>query len=545
MKNHTFTKSVVILTAIIMLTSNVARTATIRVPQDQPTIQDGINAASNGDMVLVADDTYYENISFMGKAITVASHFVVDGDTSHINNTIIDGSKPTNPDSGSTVYFVSGENTSSVLTGFTISGGTGTPVNQDVIGGGLLIRNAGAKIVKNKIINNHITAPADISAGGAAINAYETGDVVIRDNKISNNSATTLGSGFAYGTAIINTNATCIVENNHISDNVLNSPSAGAMAAGLMADGWDGQEGAYIFRNNIIRNNTLNTDNSGGGGVVIQNCSAQFYNNIVSGNTAGSWGAGGLWISHWKFADNVLAPKPSIINNTIINNETTGSGGGIRIDGESNAYLMNNIVWDNSASTMPQIGKSSSAGIKVQYSIVQGGYSGEGNKKVDPMLIADSLANESPAIGAGAVACDFGAGVVMQCPTYGINGTERPSPNGSMPDIGAWESPLKFPVGFHSGTIVEIPEDITLHQNYPNPFNPTTQIAYDLPRPGNVKLIVYNALGKEVAELVNDYQVEGSHSVRFDAQELPTGIYFYQLQMEGRFSEKKKMMVLK
>ena len=88
-------------------------------------------------------------------------------------------------------------------------------------------------------------------------------------------------------------------------------------------------------------------------------------------------------------------------------------------------------------------------------------------------------------------------------------------------------------------------ENYKLFQAYPNPFNPTTTIKYNLQWPGNVKLTVYNALGKEVVELVNDFQVEGSHSVLFDAQHLPTGIYLYQLQIDGEYSEMKKMVFLK
>ena len=120
---------------------------TIRVPQDQSTIQAGIDAAANGDTVLVADNTYFENINFLGKAITVASHYILNGDTNHIANTVIDGSQPSHPDSGSVVTFESGEDTTSVLTGFTITGGIGTlsevtyagTVYLDRLGGGILV----------------------------------------------------------------------------------------------------------------------------------------------------------------------------------------------------------------------------------------------------------------------------------------------------------------------------------------------------------------------------------------------------------------------
>ena len=98
----------------------------IHVPGDQPWIQAGIDVAVNGDTVLVANGHYLDNINFLGKAITVASHFIIDGDSTHIDSTIIDGSMPWTPDSGSVVYFISGEDTNSVLCGFTITGGSGT-----------------------------------------------------------------------------------------------------------------------------------------------------------------------------------------------------------------------------------------------------------------------------------------------------------------------------------------------------------------------------------------------------------------------------------
>jgi hypothetical protein len=99
----------------------------------------------------VADGTYYENINFTGKAITVASHFINDGDTSHITNTIIDGSQPSHPDSATVVRFVSGEDTNSVICGFTITGGTGIATTNARVSGGIGIYQSGAQINNNII----------------------------------------------------------------------------------------------------------------------------------------------------------------------------------------------------------------------------------------------------------------------------------------------------------------------------------------------------------------------------------------------------------
>lgn len=83
-----------------------------------------------------------------------------------------------------------------------------------------------------------------------------------------------------------------------------------------------------------------------------------------------------------------------------------------------------------------------------------------------------------------------------------------------------------------------------MHQNYPNPFNPATEIAYTLPQAGWVRLLVYNALGRRVATLVNGPQSAGRHTVLFDGAGLPTGVYLYQLQA-GEFRARRKMMLVK
>ena len=84
----------------------------------------------------------------------------------------------------------------------------------------------------------------------------------------------------------------------------------------------------------------------------------------------------------------------------------------------------------------------------------------------------------------------------------------------------------------------------SLDQNYPNPFNPATTIEYSIPENGLVKLIVTNAIGEEVATLVNEFKDAGNYKSLFNAFELSSGIYFYSLQT-GDFFETRKMLLLK
>ncbi|MFZ1320593.1 MAG: T9SS type A sorting domain-containing protein [Ignavibacteria bacterium] len=103
-----------------------------------------------------------------------------------------------------------------------------------------------------------------------------------------------------------------------------------------------------------------------------------------------------------------------------------------------------------------------------------------------------------------------------------------------------------FPDGLVSVNNIstEIPEKYSLSQNYPNPFNPKTVINYELQISGNAKLTVYDVLGNEVAELVNEKQNAGTYSVDFDGSNFSSGVYFYRLNA-GEFSETKRMMLLK
>jgi hypothetical protein len=91
---------------------------------------------------------------------------------------------------------------------------------------------------------------------------------------------------------------------------------------------------------------------------------------------------------------------------------------------------------------------------------------------------------------------------------------------------------------------VGVPNNFYLSQNYPNPFNPETRIDFTLPEKQLVTIRVYNTLGEQVAELVNEEREAGSYSVIFDASRLPSGVYIYRLQTLS-FTANRKMTLLK
>ncbi|MBT8383743.1 MAG: T9SS type A sorting domain-containing protein, partial [Ignavibacteria bacterium] len=101
-----------------------------------------------------------------------------------------------------------------------------------------------------------------------------------------------------------------------------------------------------------------------------------------------------------------------------------------------------------------------------------------------------------------------------------------------------------YTAGIEDETRNTIPESFSISQNYPNPFNPTSKIKYQIPELSFVTLKVYDVLGNEVATLVNEEKPTGTNEVEFNAEGLPSGIYFYQLKA-GSFSETKKMILLK
>ncbi|NMB82039.1 MAG: T9SS type A sorting domain-containing protein [Ignavibacteria bacterium] len=89
-----------------------------------------------------------------------------------------------------------------------------------------------------------------------------------------------------------------------------------------------------------------------------------------------------------------------------------------------------------------------------------------------------------------------------------------------------------------------LPQNYDLFQNYPNPFNPVTTISYQIPENNHVTLKVFDMIGNEVETLINEEKPAGYHTITFDAENISTGVYFYQLKV-GDFVSTKKLILMK
>ena len=172
-----------IAAAVVLATNSHA--ADINVPGDQATIQAGINIANPGDVVIVAQGEYFENINFNGKAITVRSTDPTDPRV--VANTIINGGG-----SGTVVTCVSGEGSDTVLSGFVITGGTGHDLGDGLlVGGGMWIEGSSPTVTNCSFSGN------SAALGGGMFN--NGSNPTVTNCTFSGNSATNQGGGMANG----------------------------------------------------------------------------------------------------------------------------------------------------------------------------------------------------------------------------------------------------------------------------------------------------------------------------------------------------------
>jgi parallel beta-helix repeat protein len=290
----------VVVGLALVWSQQAAAANTIRVPLDQPTIQAGIDFAASGDVVLVAAGTYFENIDFKGKNITVKSE-------SGRKVTIIDGSN-----AGPVVRISASFGQQPVLRGFTITHGASE--------GGVVTTGGSPVIEKNKITANTYCGE------GGGVDASFSG-AIIRRNMISNNRQQGCSGGPGGGGIAVRGAGTVQVLNN-----VISGKSHGSFGGGITLFA----AGAPTISGNRIQNNSAG--NEGGGIWIVNQSDATIVNNIITGNTTPGDGGGIYWLVPSG------AVGPAVVNNTIASN-SAGQGSAVFADGfDAQAKLVNNIL---------------------------------------------------------------------------------------------------------------------------------------------------------------------------------------------------------
>jgi len=465
----------------------------IYIPQDFPTIQQGIDAASDGFTIFVDDGIYQENLLIDDKDIILHS---ING----AENCIIDG--------GSNDSVIKVQNTEeSVISGFTIQNGSAS-----YGGGGIDI--SGSPLIEECIIQNN-----SATRGGGI---YVTGSPIIENNTIQNNSVTVAGGG------IISYGGEMIINNNLISEN--------------HSDIYGG--GIHIEHSGFVEitNNRISANSSQRGSAICfhaENDGGIVSNNLIIENTAE--------FIHSDFG--YRTGNHELINNTFANNVVDSLG--INFGQECSAVLINNIIWDNA---VEEIKINPDTNVEVRFCNVQGDWEGEGNINVLPRFAGQgygdySITGFSHCVGAGIEEIEIN-GTWYYAPEFDIEGTIRPAPVGSNPDIGAYENLNGEPyVSAENNQLLKPYYDL---QNYPNPFNPSTTISFSLTQTTSfVDLEIYNLKGQKVQSFpINQFTNSPVHQVIWNGTDsnnkpVSSGIYFYKLIVDKKAVANKKMLLIK
>lgn len=323
-------------------------------PGGYSTIQSAIDDANSGDTVVVAPDTYIENIDFLGKAITVRS--TDPNDPNIVAVTIIDGSNPQDPNLASVVTFKSGEGSDSVLSGFTITGGTGSwlPVSWEFqglrwnrCGGGVVCCNMSAPTVtKNLFVDNTAGQGGGIYIYGDPVNPNNPSNPtvhispVIADNTFINNSvveehgfsppdANYPANDHGDGGAIVAFQGCDPV----ITGNLIENNHADSYGGGIHLRQWS--------NGSIAENQILDNDSRLGAGIhITYTSSPSVSDNTIRRNTASSLGGGGIYVYY------LSGP---LIERNLITDNTSSNGAGICVYYSSAGTIRNNLICRNNA----------------------------------------------------------------------------------------------------------------------------------------------------------------------------------------------------
>jgi len=302
------------------------------------TIQGAIDAACDGDTVLVLPCTYYENIDFLGKAITVRS--INPEYPATVEATVIDGSQPDIPGKASVVAFTHHEGTDSVLDGLFLTGGLGRYRSDgNLHGGGIYCEYSGPTVSNCIIKGNSVSG----WGGGIYCRAFYTSYILrITGCTISNNEA--MNSAGIYSACDL------IILDSVIKDNVAE---------------WS-FGGIYCYTGDLTVANCVISGNIASGlcgGVASEHANAVVRDSMIINNT----GCGVTLLQGHTTA--------IISNCTIAHNSAGVYAGGVNCEGYDTALFTNNIIWGNVAPEGPQILIADST-LTVDYSDIEGGQDG-------------------------------------------------------------------------------------------------------------------------------------------------------------------------
>ena len=428
-------KQVLFIFQMILIVAG-ASASVIQIPTDYTTIQEGIKAAVDGDTVLIADGTYRgtgnRDINFLGKAITVMSENGPDQCIIDCEGEEFDNHRGFN--------LINGENSKSVINGFTIKNGF---LGNQVEGGG---NGAGIQCVDSSptIINCVFYQNTARDGDGAGIYCDGGSSAVISGCVFSENEARPNYYGHAHGGGIYCQNSTLVITNCTFTGNrsaygagvfsknntvtITNCTFTGNVGistyVGLASGG-----GLYCVDSISTITHSLFTENSAndGGGLYIKGTS-EIVNCVFTKNTV---------VDHWHYAIEggygagiyCGSSSATITNCTIAENvsDRDEMGGGIHIKGSSAPILTNCIFWNNEPLEIQ-------GGVpNVSYSCIQSGFPGIGNSSKDPLFndptaLDYHLAELSPCIDAG---------TDQTAPIDDFDGNSRPA--GGAFDMGAYE----------------------------------------------------------------------------------------------------------
>jgi hypothetical protein len=398
--------------------------ATIIVPDDQATIQAGIDAAVNGDTVLVRDGTYLLTaaIDFKGKAITVESEHGA-------SSCFLDGQQTTR-----VVYFHSFEGNNSVLQGFTIRNGHSTQ------GGGIYLITSSPTISDCTIRDNVVSQPTGMSVQGGGI--YSSASSPIISNCTITNNLSSGGADTIYGGGIFITNGGApIITNTTISSNQVRS-SWSALGGGIFVDG----PSSPIISDSDISYNSAQDPSwtaQGGGIYFAANTFPRLDNCIINGNSAKE--GGGILF-------NGSVSYPGLTNCTIVRNIATSHGGAIYFYNAS-TDIINSILWENSPENIYLAGNSNP---NITYSDVDPLYPGTGNIDANPAFV--DIGTQDFHLTGSSQCINTGNNAAPYLPEFDKDGNDRII-NPTV-DMGAYEytgplDPYKLPLG-NGRFIVEV-----------------------------------------------------------------------------------------